>query len=238
MPIGAPRPEFIDLDGAEVTFQPWSWPFAADRRDEIDRHFAHLRRERPRIWNGRVLLLNRYAVRDRALHGACFETDYANLCAWRDWNFPDPRVANVYGAAALRSGDGAYLVGEMASYTAAAGQFYFPCGTLEPADLDSGGVLDFPGNLRRELKEETGLDVGELEAGPGWSMVIDRCYIGLMKRLTASQNAERLRSRIMDHIAGDAWPEFTDIRIVRGPADLDPRMSRSVIAFLEREWRI
>jgi len=32
-------------------------------------------------------------------------------------------------------------------------------------------------------------------------------------------------------------PKFVDIRIVRARADLDPRMSAFVVAFLEAMWR-
>jgi hypothetical protein len=232
-----PDIEIATLDRAEIVLEPWSWPFAVDRRDDIDRHFARLQRERPGVWNGRALLLKRYAIDDGVLHGACFETDYASFCAWRDWMFPDASVHNIFAAAALRAADGAWLVGEMAQDTAAAGQLYFPCGTPEPDDIDQGGALDLAGNLRRELLEETGIDTAELAAAPGWNYVLDRGYIGLMKQLTAPHSAEQFRDRIMAHIARQARPELSDIRIVRGPTDLDARMPRFMIAFLEHAWR-
>ncbi len=47
----------------------------------------------------------------------------------------DAGVFNVFAAAALRAADGAYLLGEMAPSTAAAGQLYFPCGTPDPEDI-------------------------------------------------------------------------------------------------------
>jgi hypothetical protein len=236
MTLPRPDPEIVALDGVEIAVEPWSWPFAIARRDEIDRHFALLESERSEVWNGRVLLLNRYAVRDGVLRGGCFETDYASLCAWRDWDFPDRGVYNFFAAAALRAADGAYLVGEMAPYTAGAGLLYFPCGTPEPNDVRAG-VLDLRGNLRRELFEETGIAIEELDAEPGWSAVRDRGFLGIIKRLSAREGAAELRSRIMRHIAGEARPELVDIRIVRGPADLDPRMPPFVVTFLEREWR-
>jgi 8-oxo-dGTP pyrophosphatase MutT (NUDIX family) len=229
--------EIAEIDRMAIAVEPWCWDFAVRRRTEIDRHFTDLQRRHPAVWNGRVLLLNRYAIREGTLHGACFETDYASFCAWRNWNLPDASVYNVFAVAALRSADGAYLVGEMAPDTAAAGSLYFPCGTPEPADLDAGGALDLGGNLGRELKEETGLDVAELDAEPGWSLVRDRGYIGLLKRLAARENAEALRARIMRHIASEAEPELVDIRILREPADLDPRMPGFVVAFLKNVWR-
>jgi 8-oxo-dGTP pyrophosphatase MutT (NUDIX family) len=229
-------PEIFEIDRAEIALETWPWPFAANRRADIDRYFTELQSRRPGVWNGRVLLLNRYAIGERALRGACFETDYSSFITWRDREFPDPTVYNFFAAGVLRSADGGYLLGEMASYTAGAGRSYFPCGTPEPDDVSAGGTFDLDDNLRRELLEETGIAVAELDAEPGWTVVRDRCFLGLMKRLTARQSADELRARIIRHIAGDKHPELADIRIVRGPADLDSSMPPSVVAYLQREW--
>ena len=232
-----PNPEISEIERAEIALETWSWPFAADSSADIDRYFTELKSQRPGVWNGRVLLLNRYAIADRTLRGTCFETDYSSFITWRDREFPDPGVYNFFAAAVLRAADGGYLLGAMASYTAGAGRTYFPCGTPEPADVGADGMLDLRDNLRRELLEETGIAMAELDAEPGWTVVRDRCFLGLMKRLTARHGAEALRTRIMRHIANDKHPELADIRIVRGPADIDSSMPPSVVAYLEREWR-
>ena len=80
-------PEVIEIaaiDAVEIAVEPWTWPFAQARRADIDRHFAAQQRERSALWNGRVLLLHRYARKNRVLRGASFETDYASFLAWRD----------------------------------------------------------------------------------------------------------------------------------------------------------
>src|SRR5579864_5204514 len=115
-----PDPQIIELDRAEIAVVPWRWEFAHARRAEIDRHFAARRREQPALWNGRVLLLNHYAIEQGVLRGTSFETDYANFLAWREWDCCDGGVFNVFSAAALRSADGAYLVGRMAPSTSIA----------------------------------------------------------------------------------------------------------------------
>lgn len=231
-------PEILDIDRIEIAVEPWTWPFAVERRDDIARHFAKLQGDRPGVWNGRVLLLQRYAVAGRVLSGACFETDFASFAAWRHWNFADPAVANVFAAAALRSADGAYLLGEMAADTAAAGRLYFPCGTPDPDDLDATGRLDLAKNMRRELKEETGLDIAEFAAEPGWNVVIDRGYVAVLKRAAAALDADALAVRVRRYLASEQAPELADIRIVRGLGDLDyARMPRFVTAYLEQVWR-
>ncbi|MGY4481431.1 hypothetical protein ACVWWR_000622 [Bradyrhizobium sp. LM3.2] len=40
----------------DLAVRPIVWPFAEVRRAEIAAHFAEKQRERPKIWNGRVLL--------------------------------------------------------------------------------------------------------------------------------------------------------------------------------------
>ncbi len=231
-----PDVEIAALDHAQIGLKPWRWPFAVERREAIDRDFAELQRRRSAVWNGRVLLLNRYIVASGVLQGTCFETDYASLCAWRAWKFPDTGVHNFFAAAALQSADGAFLVGDMASSTANAGLITFPCGTPEPADVDARGALDLPGHLGREMLEEVGIRLSELGAEPGWTMVRDGGYLALVKRLMSPQSAEALCARIMAYIAGEQRPEFTGIRILRSQADFDPGMPRFVTAYLRHFW--
>ena len=64
--------------------------------------------------------------------------------------------------------DGAFLLGVMGPHTINAGRIYFPCGTPDRSDI-VGGKVDLDLSVRRELKEETGLDVAEFTAEPGWT---------------------------------------------------------------------
>jgi 8-oxo-dGTP pyrophosphatase MutT (NUDIX family) len=138
-----------------------------------------------------------------------------------------------FAAAALRAADGAYLVGEMAPYTACARQLYFPCGTPEPSDILIDGTLDLQANLRRELLEETGIDIDELDTEPGWTVVLDGAVVAIMKKLTAHQDASELRARIFQHLATEAQPELSDIWPVRALSDLDDRCRVSCARFSE-----
>jgi len=228
--------EIAPLERAEITVEPWEWEFAVKRRAEIDRHFAARRRQQPALWNGRVLLLKDYRIANGVLSGSSFETDFASFMAWRDWDFPDRSVFNVFAMAAVRAADGGYLLGEMADYTASAGFLYFPCGTPDPEDV-AEGMLDLDGSARRELFEETGIDIGTLAARPGWTLVRERNFLALIKQATFAEDAGKLRARVMRHLASGAQPEFSDIRIVRGRADLAAEMPLFAVAFLESVWR-
>jgi 8-oxo-dGTP pyrophosphatase MutT (NUDIX family) len=224
-------PAVFPVERLDLSFEPKPWPFAAERRAEIDAHFAALKRDKPALWNGRVLLLHRQVVAEGVFCGDYLETDYASFCAWRDWGRPHAGVRDCFGAAALMSGDGAFLLGVMGPHTFNAGKIYFPCGTPEPDDI-AGGKVDLEASVRRELAEETGLDAADFTVEPGWTTVVDGALIALVKVLRSEMNAQDLRARILGNLSREEQPELSDIRIVRGPSDYAPAMPRFVTAFL------
>src|SRR3954462_330888 len=147
----------------DLAVRPIVWPFAEERRDEIATHFAEKQRERPKIWNGRVLLGRDALFTDGHLAATYFETDFASFLAWRDWGFPDKDVFNGFGMGALRASDGAFVLGEMAQHTANAGRIYFAAGTPDLNDL-RGDVVDIAGSVTREVEEELGLTKADYRA--------------------------------------------------------------------------
>lgn len=230
-------PSIVHLERLELTVAPKPWAFANERRAEIDAHFAKLQREKPAVWNGRVLLLHEYSVADGVLRGAYLETDFASFAAWRHWGRPAAGVHDCFGAAAIVAADGAFLLGVMGPHTANTGRIYFPCGTPDPDDI-VGSRVDLDFSIRRELKEETGLDMAEFTAEPGWTTVFDTSLIAHIKVLRSGESAEALRARVLDHLARERQPELADIRIVRGAADFDPAMPRFVTAFLAQRFAV
>ena len=228
-------PSVFHLDRVELAVEPKTWAFAVARRAEIDEFFATLKRDKPSIWNGRVLLLYRQVVSGGIFRGGYLETDYASFAAWRHWGRPAAGVHDCFGAAAIASADGAFLLGRMGNHTFHAGQVYFPCGTPDPDDIVDGKV-DLEWSVRRELKEETGLDADEFTVEPGWTTVVDGALIAQIKVLRSHRNADTLRARILDRLASERQPELSDIHIVRGPADFTADMPRFVTAFLAQKF--
>jgi 8-oxo-dGTP pyrophosphatase MutT (NUDIX family) len=224
------------VDRLELTFAPKPWAFAIEHRAEIDAFFASQQREKPALWNGRVLLLHHQVMAEGVFRGAYLETDYASFAAWGHWGRPAAAaVHDCFGTAAIMSADGAFLIGRIAPHTFNAGLIYFPAGTPDPSDIADGKV-DLEFSMRRELKEETGLEATEFTAEPGWTAVVDGRLIAMIKVLRSTQSADRLRARILEHLAREPQPEFSEIRIVRGPTDFDAAMPGFVIAFLAQRF--
>lgn len=219
----------------DLAVRPVVWPFAEERRDEIAAHFAEQQRQRPKIWNGRVLLGRDAVFTNGHISATYFETDFASFLAWRDWGFPDKAVFNGFGMGALRASDGAFVMGEMAEHTANAGRIYFPSGTPDLDDVVDG-VLDIAGSVERELGEETGLTAADYWAEPEWHCVATGPSIAMIQILNLDMPGDAARTRIEANLAREAEPELSAIHLVRKTSDLTPSMPRFVTAFVEQQF--
>jgi 8-oxo-dGTP pyrophosphatase MutT (NUDIX family) len=226
----------LRIERLEMTFEPRSWAFADERRAEIDAHFAARRQHNPAIWNGRVLMLHDHAIEGSVFCGSFMEVDYASLLAWHDWGHPEAGAKDCFAQGALRAADGAFLLGVMSRHTANPGRIYFPAGVLDPSDV-FGEKVDLEASVWREVREETGLTTSDLVAEHGWYTMLAGPRFAHIKVLQAREDADTLRSRILQTLSQQHQPELSDIRIVRGPADFDPMMRDFIIAFLTDAWR-
>ena len=207
------------------------WEFETAHRARIDAHFAKLRESKPQLWNGRVLLCRRPRVENGVFRADYFETDFASFIAWRDWSFPDMDVFNGFGAGALCSADGAFILGEMAAHTANAGRIYFPAGTPEPADIVAG-TLNMQASSVRELEEETGVAPSFYRIEAGWTVVQTGQLLAFFRRLSAHRAARELVLQIETFLRSCAHPELSRVIAVRSVGDFQPEIREFVQAYL------
>ena len=214
---------------------PWTWPFAVQRRADIDAHFAAQQLAKPKLWNGRVLLGRNPVFSAGRFSADYFETDFASFLTWRDQGFPDKNVFNGFGMGALRGSDGAFVLGEMGRHTANAGRIYFPSGTPDLNDVNDGAV-DIAGSVTREVEEETGLGAADYHAEPHWDCVVSSAGVAMIRRLNVDLSGEALRRRIEANLARQQQPELSAIHLVRETGDLTAAMPRFVAAYIEQQF--
>jgi len=219
----------------DLTVRPTLWSFAQTRRADIEAHFAREQRAKPQLWNGRILLARNPGFNEGQLTADYFETDFASFLAWRDWGFPDSDVFNGFGMGALRSADGAFVLGEMGQHTANAGRIYFPSGTPDLDDVRDSAV-DIAGSVAREVEEETGLAPADYRAGAEWDCVVSGVAVAMIRILDVDGSGDALRARIEANLARQHQPELAAIHLVRGRSDLTAAMPRFVTAFIERQF--
>ena len=210
--------EIFKLDDIDLHVEPHEWAYARGADDLIRAHWKARLDRTPALFDGRVLLMHRHGVENGVLRGACFEAAFSHFLAWRDFGFPDPGVHNVFGMAALRGSDGAYLVGEMGRQTASAGQVYFPAGTPDPDDV-SDGRLDLAASVLRELEEETGVGFADVDVAPGWTVVQLGARIACMREISLRHPAVEAARAIEATLASQTEPELSAMHVISSLED-------------------
>ena len=230
---------FAFVDTIDSDYHERAWSFAHERAAEIDANWRMLCAERSGVFDGQVLVVDRWSIEERSgkrvLATRHFATNFRNFVAMRDWGFPDPQVRNCFAAAALTSCDGDWVLGQMSAQTANAGRVYFPCGTPDMDDV-TGAQVDLAGSVLRELEEETGLAPHEVSVDAGWTIIFESGRIACMKIVRSALTTEALASRVRGFLAAQKDAELAGVHIVRTRADLLPgAMPPFIIAFLERQ---
>jgi hypothetical protein len=225
------------IDALDLRLTSYAWPFAEAEAERIAAHWRTRIAAKPKLFNGRVLLMARHAIergrKGATLRGEYFETDFAAFLAWRDFGFPDLTVVNAFSMAALVGSDGAFLVGEMAPHTSSAGAIYFPAGTPDRKDVFAGKV-DLTASALRELGEETGVEPHEVAFDSSWTVVYAPPRIACMKIMRLAEPAEAVRARIAAFLAKDADAELSAIHVVRNSSDIDRgRMPAYLVDFFD-----
>lgn len=226
------------VDRVECRLVAHRWAYAEEAAARMDAHWAARLEKTPAMYDGTVLLACGAAlVRDqgvRVLRLHAFETRFSRFLAWREFGWLDKSVFNCFAMPAVRSSDGAWLLGEMGPNTSVAGQRYFPGGTPDPSDVTAAGVVDLLGSLRRELQEETGLSAEEGEEAEGWTVIFDGQRIACLKRIDWPQPASVLQARVRSFLAAEADPELADVHMLASGLHADPRLPGFMTAFLAR----
>ncbi len=204
----------------ECTYEPRAWLWAEQEAPRIAAHWRDCIAKQPKLFDGRVLVQHRGALDGDVFRGAYLEARYSSFLAWRDFGFPDASVRNCYGMAALMSSDGAFLLGEMNTHTANAGRIYFAGGTPDREDL-MGDRVDLDGSVLRELAEETGVAMSDVDMAADWTLVIGPYSVACMRFARAHEDAETLQARIHAFLAQDPEPELARMHIVRRLSDVD-----------------
>jgi ADP-ribose pyrophosphatase YjhB (NUDIX family) len=215
----------IALADVRAVYDPAPWAFAEERRAEIDALWAQATAGKPKLFNGIVLMQHRWTIRDGVYEAGYAPVDYASFTAWPQLGKPGPARRNGFAMAALRSADGAFILGVMGEQTFNAGKVYFPGGTPDMGDVTPDGRVDLAGSMIRELKEETGLRDGEFTVDPAWTVVTEGHRAAFLKPARLACSADEARRIILSRLAEETDQELADIAIVREPRDIDEAMT-------------
>ncbi|WP_046867871.1 hypothetical protein [Microvirga massiliensis] len=220
-----------------ATCEPRTWRWAQENAATVASHWQELKRERPQLFDGRVLLLSAFELAGDEATARYFPTDFSRFLAWRDLDYPDRTVGNGFAMGALQGSDGAYVCGVMGDHTANAGRIYFPSGTPDLSDVTEDDRVDLAGSVLRELKEETDLPPESYRVADHWIVVRQWPAIAFLRPILFDEPAEDVAERIRAAIARQRNPELSNAQVVRSLDDVDTRkMPRFLQAFFRHAF--
>lgn len=208
----------IALTGVDIRLDPAPHPFELVHGAAIDAGWERSVRANPALFDGQVTLVSGASIADGVLHATCHMVRFATLLHWTR----HPREGqgeHVFAHAAPIGSDGGALAVRMAAHTANAGMCYFAAGSIDGEDIVDGRV-DLPGNMRREVAEETGIDLDLAQAERSYHLWRGEGFAVIVRRYRFAETAEALAERTRAHVARDSEPEIT------GPVILKPGSSR------------
>lgn len=230
MAFDIPRMRVVPIEHVDVRLDPSPHPFEIAHADAIEENWQAEIAAQPAYFDGRIVLLSRLVYRDGRLEGLCHPVRFATLMYWRR-DRTEKIVEHSFAYAALVSSDNALVAIRMAAHTANPGQVYFAAGSFEPADFPRGQVdLDF--NMRREVGEETGLDLGEAEREAACYLYsVDNATV-IFRRYRMDATADEIAARISAFVATEAEPEIDGPVILRGIDDISASMRPHMAAIV------
>ena len=228
----------IDISGVLARLEPGRHDHETANRAAIDADWERRIMANPTLFNGDTVLGARWSVTDDGLEIACRKTDYATLIHWLSTPGANTDSGSLLGGeavhffanAVITGSDGKVVMGRMAGHTFNAGRVYMPSGSFDPDDF-IGGVADFAGNMRREVAEETGVDLGEAEAG-NWSAVVGKGRIAVFRPYRFEVPAEELAERARKWLATEGDGELADI-LTFAPGETHPDMPSHVALYMQ-----
>ena len=162
----------------------------------------------PALFDGKMVLQRRVDISDGVIAGRAHVVPFSTFLWWRKTRQAEAAV-HLFGLPVILSSDGAVIAIRMGRHTANPGRVYCAAGSLDPGDIVDGRC-DVDGNMRREVLEETGLDLDEAQAGAGFMALHSVSTVTLFRTYRFAETAEKMIARIAAHIATEAEPEIDE----------------------------
>ena len=223
---GLPAGRIVPLASCALRLDPAPHALETAAGAEIDANWVAEKQARPAIHDGKVALFSRLSWDGAALAGTCHIVRYATFLYWRGGG-RRAMARHLYAHAVLAAADGPLVAVRMGGHTVNAGRVYFAAGSLETVDFRDG-FADLDANMRREVMEETGLDLAGAHADPSLhALALDSGTV-VLRRYVSPLPAAEIVARVAAHVAAEAEPEIEGAVIIdgprTGPANLAPQM--------------
>lgn len=213
LPLGV----ILPVDEIDVRLDPSQHPFERGREKAIAENWRHEIAAKPALFDGAVVLLSEFGYDGGRLFGRCHAVRYSTFMYWRKDRAAT--AAHAFAHPMLVASDNALVAIRMGAHTVNAGRVYFAAGSFEPDDFPDG-LVDAHGNMVREVREETGLDISGVRRGMRHYALATEKGTVIFRRYFLDEDADTIVSRIRDFVARETEPEIEEPVVVRDSKNL------------------
>ncbi len=226
MSFDLPLNRVLPVDIIDVRLDTAPHPLERDNLQAIDENWGREIAINPHLFDGRVALLSELSYGDGRLTGCCHIVRYATFMYWRRHR-ETPGAGHVFAHAMLVSSDNALVAIRMGKHTVNAGRVYFAAGSFELEDFRDG-LVDVDFNMQREVREETGIDIGEASPARRYYLLSTTIGTVIFRRYRMPMTANAMIAAINAYVAKQANPEIAAPVVIHSaedlPDDLAPHM--------------
>lgn len=173
-------------------------PFHETQRPAARENWAREIAANPALFDGRMILQHRLSVSEKGIVGEGYVIPFSTFMWWRK-QAQRKDGFHLFAYPVLEARDGALVAIRMGAHTVNAGQVYFAAGSLEEIDVVDGRC-DIEGNMRREVLEETGLDLRDAVAGEGYFASQHQRVVTVFRLFRFDLAAQEMIERIERHM--------------------------------------
>ncbi|AIC27981.1 NUDIX hydrolase domain-containing protein [Rhizobium etli bv. mimosae str. IE4771] len=193
-----PEATVFPIAGVDLRVLPGTHPFVTAEEAAIRENWAKETAANPALFDGRLVFQQRLSFSQEGIAGEGYVTPFSAFMWWR--RQPQRQGGlHIFAYPVLESSEGALVAIRMGAHTANPGQVYFAAGSLEPEDIIDGRC-DIEANMRREVHEETGLDLADAVAGEGLFASRARRTVTLLRLFRFDMTADEMVKRIEAHM--------------------------------------
>lgn len=204
------------ITGVDLSMRDGPHPLYLANSPAIHANWEQEAKANPHLFNGQIVLQRQLTFDNGVIRGVAHAIPYATLLWWRKQPRKDGAL-HLFGFAVLVSSDNAIIAIRMSERTANPGQVYCAAGSLDLTDVVDG-KLDLVGNMRREVREETGLDLDMAEADPHFHAGHADNRVVIFRFHRFSMTAAEMVARIEAHMPHDVEQEIDGAVVIRSAA--------------------
>lgn len=186
------------VDRVRMRIMTGDHPFHLAEREAIAENWRQEVAANPALFDGRMILQRRIGLIREGIVSEGYVVPFSTFLWWR--KLPERHGAlHIHAYPVLETSDRALVAIQMGAHTANAGMVYFACGSFDPDDVVDGHC-DPELNMRREVLEETGIELHDAIVSDGYHIAHFRRTVTLFRLFRFDQTADQMIARIERHM--------------------------------------